>query len=73
MTATLEQLIDALAPNLADLRIRATMVEVEITAGDRRVRLCREIPEGEHDLVGTAIQVLEDARSVVQVFTPRAA
>lgn len=63
----LEQLIDAMAPYLADLRIRATSVEAEVTCGDLRMRLAREIPEGDHDMAGAAVQVLLDAASLLNV------
>jgi hypothetical protein len=62
---SLEQLIDALAAYLADLRIRANLIEAEISCGDLRLRLAREVPEGEHDLAGAAVTLLEDAATLL--------
>lgn len=57
----LTQLIDAMAPYLVDIRIRATVVEVEVRCGELTMRLARPIPEGEHDLAGAALRLLQDA------------
>lgn len=64
----LGELVDTLAQYLVDLRIRATVVEVEVLLGPRRMRFSREIPEGEHDLVAAAVQTLQDAADVIGSF-----
>lgn len=61
----LEQLIDAMAMYLADIRIRATSVEVEMDVAGLRVRLARAIPEGDHDIAGAAVGVLLEAAAML--------
>lgn len=65
---TLGELVDAMAPHLVDLRIRATGVEVEVLVGARRMRFHREIPEGDHDVTERAIETLEDADAAIAFF-----
>lgn len=54
MTERLDQLVDALAPMLAELVIRPTAVSVTLRVLGRDLRLEQSIPDGEHDLVGAA-------------------
>lgn len=64
----LGELVESLARYLVDFRIRATAVEVEVLHGARRMRFCREVPEGEHDLVALAVLTLQDASDVIGSF-----
>lgn len=68
---TLGELLDALAANLVDLRIRAGGVEVEVEIGARRLRVHRAIPEGDHDVAARAVEALEDAAAAIDAFRGR--